>query len=66
VQGVLQLAPLDRVASAPGGLDLREIFVSSEIDLLPGIPEHAERADPHNTNRTLRIEIPSIGSEAVP
>jgi len=60
-QGVRQLAPLEILASAPGGADLREKRLPGSVGLPgPGIAEHAERARQHNTNPTLLIEIPAV------
>jgi hypothetical protein len=61
VQGVRQLAPLEILASAPGGFDLSEKRLTGSVGLLsPGIAEHAERAKQDNTNPTLLIEIPPV------
>jgi hypothetical protein len=60
-QGVRQLAPLEILASAPGGVDLSERRLTESVGLPgPGITEHAEKAIQHNTNPTLRIEIPPV------
>jgi hypothetical protein len=61
VQGVRQLAPLEILASAPGGFDLSEKRLMGSGGLLNlGIAEHAERAMQHNANATLLIEIPTV------
>jgi len=61
VQGVRQLAPLEILASAPGGFDLSEKRLTGSVGLLgTGIAEHAGRARQHNTNPTLIIDIPPV------
>jgi hypothetical protein len=61
VQGVRRLAPLEILASAPGGFDLSEKRLTGSVALLgPGIAEHAGRATQHNTNPTLIIDIPPV------
>ena len=59
MQGVVQLPPLERLTSAPDGLDTNDTLVESGL-AIPGIAEHAERVVPHNANITPRILLPEI------